>query len=201
MALGGYRVGSGRSKSGYYRGIYCGSTYELCWLIHAIDTNVKFSRFNSLLTDGSIKYIPDFILEDSKTIIELKGYEAQESVDRKTKLAESLGYSVIVLRKKDLQYAFDYVAQKFGTKQFYTLYDGYKPKYEYVCSTCCKTFRRDKKRKLDKVYCSRSCSMLGNKKIQSSTATSAERAKRFYYANRDRILAKRREIYRNKIMA
>ena len=43
--LGGYREGSGRSKSGYYNGIYCGSTYELCWVIYALDTQVKFDRF------------------------------------------------------------------------------------------------------------------------------------------------------------
>lgn len=29
MPIGGYRKGSGRSKHGYYKGIYCGSTYEL----------------------------------------------------------------------------------------------------------------------------------------------------------------------------
>src|SRR6516164_8460315 len=33
-AKGGIRIGSGRSKSGYYKGIYCGSTYELCWVIY-----------------------------------------------------------------------------------------------------------------------------------------------------------------------
>jgi hypothetical protein len=52
---GGYRIGSGRSKSGYYKGIYCGSTYELCWAIHALDHNIKFSRFDKKLEkDGVI---------------------------------------------------------------------------------------------------------------------------------------------------
>jgi len=31
QAVGGYREGSGHSYSGYYKGIYCGSTYELVW--------------------------------------------------------------------------------------------------------------------------------------------------------------------------
>ena len=42
---GGYRPGSGRAKTGYYKGIYCGSTYELAWVIYQIDNNKDFSRF------------------------------------------------------------------------------------------------------------------------------------------------------------
>lgn len=157
MPIGGYRRGSGRSKSGYYQGIYCGSTYELCWLIHALDKGIKFNRFEGVLTDGSLRYIPDFILDDGKTIIELKGYEPQESVDKKTKLAESLGYKVVVLRKDDLQPMFEYVANKFGTKQYHTLYDGYKPKYEYECSTCKTSFYKDKPKSTKEIFCSRIC--------------------------------------------
>lgn len=196
MALGGYRKGSGRSKSGYYKGIYCGSTYELCWMIHALDNDVKFSRFEGVITDGKLKYIPDFILDDSKTIIELKGYEPQESVDKKTRLAESLGYTVIVLRKNDLQDVFKYVEKKFKTKKFHTLYDGYKPNYEYECSQCgCKVLR-DKQSKKSLVLCSRRCSMQYNRLKQIPSVSSAsEKAKRFYYKNRDKVLARRRELY------
>lgn len=199
MPIGGYRRGSGRSKSGYYKGIYCGSTYELCWLIHALDTGIKFSRFEGVLTDGTLKYIPDFILEDGVTIVELKGYEKQESVDKKTKLAESLGYKVVVLRKDDLQPVFEYVTRKFGTKQYHTLYDGYKPKYEYKCSQCGSEITRDTKSKTSLVFCSRQCSALGNKqnKIFSQQKV-LDRATRFYKKNKDVILARRRELYKLK---
>lgn len=125
--VGGYRPGSGRSKHGYYKGIYCGSTYELCWVIYNLDHNTKFTRFPSYLEKDGLKYYPDFLLEDSKTIIETKGYESCVSVDRKTKLAESFGYKVIVLRKKELEPIFDYVTKKYKTKRFYTLYDNYTP--------------------------------------------------------------------------
>lgn len=198
MPMGGYRPGSGRSKSGYYKGIYCGSTYELCWLIYALDNGIKFSRFEGVLTDGTLKYIPDFILEDGKTIIELKGYENQESVDRKTKLAESFGYKVVVLRKDGLQPVFEYVANKFGTKQFHTLYDGYKPQYEYDCFHCNVKILRDKKSKKSVVFCSRKCSMLHNRLIQIATRTPSEKAKELYYKNKDKVLARRRELYKLK---
>ena len=116
--MGGYREGSGRSKSGYYKGLYCGSTYELCWAIYNIDHEIKFNRFPGKLEKDGITYYPDFLLSDGKTIIETKGYEKQESVDKKTKIAEFFGYTVIVLRKNDLQYAFDYVSQTYNTKKF-----------------------------------------------------------------------------------
>jgi len=160
---GGYRVGSGRSKSGYYKGIYCGSTYELCWVIHSLDHGVRFTRFESLLENDGLKYYPDFLLADGKTIIETKGFEKQESVDRKTALAESFGYTVKVLRKDDLQYAFDYVKEKYNTTEYQVLYDGYKPKYSYVCSCCSTEFSRDKKLKTDVVFCSRTCAGKGHK--------------------------------------
>jgi len=124
---GGYRLGSGRSKHGYYKGIYCGSTYELCWVIYSLDNGIKFRRFPSFLQRGNLKYYPDFLLEDNKTIVETKGYESVESVDKKTKLAESFGYKVNVLRKKDLEPIFEYVTKKYNTKKYYTLYDNYTP--------------------------------------------------------------------------
>ena len=154
---GGYRQGSGRSKSGYYKGIYCGSTYELCWVIHSLDHGIKFTRFPGCVEKDNIKYFPDFLLDDGKTIIETKGYEKQSSVDIKTSVAESFGYMVKVLRKDDLQYAFDYVYNTYNTKHYHTLYDEYKPKYNYVCSHCNTSFSKDKLLKSTEVFCSRVC--------------------------------------------
>lgn len=159
--LGGYRNHSGRSKSGYYKGIYCGSTYELCWVIYNLDHNIPFTRFEGMLVGNDIKYIPDFLLDDKKTIIEIKGYEFEDNVNKKTQLAESYGYKVIVLRKNDLKYMFNYVKINY-THDFKTLYDDYKPKYEYVCNHCGNTFHRDKKSKTEITFCSRQCSGKGH---------------------------------------
>lgn len=159
---GGCRLGSGRSKSGYYKGIYCGSTYELCWVIYNLDNGIKFSRFEGVLQNQDLKYYPDFLLDDNKTIIEIKGFEKQNLVERKTRLAESFGYDVKVLRREDLEFVFEYVKEQY-TNKFHTLYDGYKPKYTYVCSHCKNEFTRDKKLKTNVVFCSRQCSGLGHK--------------------------------------
>lgn len=155
---GGYRIGSGRSKHGYYKGIYCGSTYELCWVIYNLDHGIKFERFPTFLEKNGLKYYPDFLLDDKKTIIEIKGYESKESVNKKTKLAESFGYIVKVLRKNDLKYVFDYVKEKYNTSNFASLYDEYKPKYDYICTNCKNTFSKDRKLKTKNVFCCVKCS-------------------------------------------
>lgn len=97
------------------------------------------------------------MLSDGKTIVETKGYEKQEYVDKKTKVAESFGYSVKVLRKEDLQYAFDYVTQKYGTKKYFELYNGYRPKYKHLCDCCKVEFETDRKIKTETKFCSRIC--------------------------------------------
>jgi hypothetical protein len=178
-ARGGYRAGSGRSKSGYYNGIYCGSTYELCWVIHSLDHNISFTRFPNQLEQNGVKYYPDFLLSDGKTIIETKGYEKKESVDIKTKVAESHGYLVKVLRKDDLKYAFDYVSTAYSTKEFHTLYDGYKPKYNYVCNHCSSEFSRDKKLKTVEVFCSRVCTGKYRKLLRISSVTPIKMDRKF----------------------
>jgi hypothetical protein len=168
MARGGYREGSGRSKQGHYKGIYCGSTYELCWAIHALDHGIKFSRFPTKLEKDGVVYHPDFLLEDGKTIIEPKGYESSIKVEKKVQLAESLGYTVKVMKKDDLKYAFEYVTEKYNTKKFHTLYDGYKPKYNYVCAFCNQYFCRDNKlkRTAKEAFCSKSCA--GKKRLKEN---------------------------------
>lgn len=152
---GGYREGSGRAKTGYYNGIYCGSTYELVWVIYQIEHNLEFSRFPGMLEHGGVRYYPDFI--QNNKIIEIKGYEHQNSVDRKTAVANYHGYVVEVLRKHDLIKEFDYVESKYG-KDVKKLYDDYAPKYNYTCSCCGNLFTRDSLINTEKRYCSRSCS-------------------------------------------
>lgn len=155
---GGYREGSGRSKSGYYKGIYSGSTYELCWIIYNIDNNQSFTRFPGFLSDGKLKYYPDFLLSDNKTIVEIKGYEEREKVEAKIQLAKKFGYEIMVLYKKDLNEIFNHVEKTYKTKKFFTLYDNYKPKFDYICTNCSLSFKNERKIKTNETFCSRSCS-------------------------------------------
>ena len=154
---GGYRPGSGRAKTGYYKGIYCGSTYELVWVIHCIDNNIAFSRFDNLLEHNGVRYYPDFLIGND--IVEIKGYEKQDSVDKKTDVAKFHGYNVIILRKDDLQIQFDWVKTKYQFSDIVELYDDYKPKYTLVCGVCNKSvFTNSKERSRKQInFCSRQC--------------------------------------------
>ena len=122
VSSGGYREGSGRGKSGYYKGIYCQSTWELCWVIYNIDKQIKFQRFKGLIKDNNITYVPDFILDDG-TIIEIKGYEDPLKVKQKTDIAIKKGFKIKVLWGKDLKHIFCYINEKYKTTKYETLYD------------------------------------------------------------------------------
>lgn len=159
---GGYREGSGRAKTGYYKGIYCGSTYELAWVVYQIDHNIPFKRFDGVLEYAGKKYIPDF-LQDGK-IIELKGYESNESVLRKNEIARQCGYDVVVLRKDDLVKEFEWVKKNYQFKNIYELYDDYSPSHAYVCNGCGSEYLSDVKKTSKTNFCSKSCSLTSNRK-------------------------------------
>lgn len=118
---GGYREKSGRGKSGTYKGIFCNSTYELAWVIYRLDHDLPVKRFKGYLTDGVIKYYPDFIIDDN-TIIEIKGYHTPE-VDRKTQLAKDKGYNIQLLYRQDLHHCFDWIKTQYGIVKLEKMYE------------------------------------------------------------------------------
>lgn len=73
--IGGIREGSGRAKTGYYKGIYCGSTYELAFLIYHLDKGIPIQRcvrkFPYKWENKDHLYYPDF--EINGIIYEIKG--------------------------------------------------------------------------------------------------------------------------------
>lgn len=163
--IGGYRQGSGRSKSGHYKGIYCGSTYELAWIIYRLDHNLPVKRFDGyILYNDNRKYYPDFI--DGNCIIEIKGWLSKDTkilVQEKNNAAHAIGYDIKVLFKEDLQQEFSWVKEKYNTDKFYTLYDNNKPKFNYVCNHCNATFDREHPIKTEVKFCGRKCAGSGHK--------------------------------------
>lgn len=157
---GGIRENSGRSKSGYYHGIYCGSTYELVYVMYRIANKLPVNRYDGFIAYGNNKkYFPDFIEE--KCIIEIKGFET-ENVIEKTNACISQGYDIKVLYKKDIQYMFDWYNSVYGSQKIHEHYDSYKPAYTYICDYCNTAYSTDNKK--DGInYCSRKCSGYGVK--------------------------------------
>jgi len=118
---GGYRYGSGRGKHGRYQGHACDSTWELAWIIHAIENNIKFKRntkkFLYEWQGKTHKYIPDFDLGDH--YIEVKGWVTEQT---KAKLQAKLDKPVIIMGKKEIQPLLNELIAKHG-KDLTILYD------------------------------------------------------------------------------
>ena len=155
---GGYREGSGRSKSGWYKGYYCGSSYELAWIIYNIDHEIKFKRnyegFNYIFEGEEHKYYPDFIRGDA--YYEIKGFKRKND-DTKFKY---FPHELKVLLKKDLGDIFAYVRGTYGNN-FIELYEGnpYKQN-KNKCPICGKPAKY--------IYCSRKCSGIAVSKLKSN---------------------------------
>lgn len=145
---GGYREGSGRSKSGWYKGYFCGSSYELAWVIYNIDHSIEFKRnteaFNYIFEGEEHKYYPDFI--KGEVYYEIKGFKRKND-DAKFKY---FPHKLKVLFKKDLGEIFKYVKEKYGN-DFIKLYEGnpYNEK-KNICKICGEPAKN--------VYCSKKCS-------------------------------------------
>lgn len=122
---GGLRKGSGRGKKGYYKGYYCDSTYELAYIAYNLDHNIEFKRcprniyYIYQYKEKVYKYYPDFILPDG-SLIETKGYHS-EIVDLKINSVKDR--KITVLYEKDLNYAFNYLKDKYKITSLEQLYD------------------------------------------------------------------------------
>lgn len=168
---GGYRQGSSRGHHGYYKGIYCDSTYELAYLIYCLDHDINIKRCNDVFEyeyEGKThKYHPDFIVNGE--LIEIKGYHT-ELVDIKLEsIPDDIQYKI--LYKEDLKEIFKYVSETYNKRfrdkwnNFYELYDGYGPKYEYICNECGKVFQKDRIIKTETKFCCRSCACKYNQRL------------------------------------
>ena len=125
-SAGGIRKGSGRGKSGWYKGNWCDSTWELAWVIYNIENSIKFERNNTgfeYIYNGETKrYYPDFIIDNE--YYEIKGRRNYESLDDKNKAKiDTFNHGVLnVLYSKEIKQYIDYAILKYG-KNFYKLYE------------------------------------------------------------------------------
>lgn len=113
---------AGRGKHGKYQGIQCDSTWELAFLVYAIDHGYNIQRntkrFGYMWDGSEHSYFPDFYMPDSDTYIEIKGHEDEKAREKHRQFKDNL----IVLKKDDLKDVFAYISKTYGNNIEY-LYD------------------------------------------------------------------------------
>jgi hypothetical protein len=117
---GGYKKGSGRGKSGWYKGVWCDSSWELAFLIYHLDQNIPIRRFEGYFEyswEGKVhKYYPDF--QVGENIYELKGIPSERELE-KIKQAPK---KIIMITEDNMKPYLNYVKEKYGVK-FISLYE------------------------------------------------------------------------------
>jgi len=116
---GGLREGSGRGKKGWYKGIFCDSSWELAFVIYHIDHNIPIKRCEEKrpyeYKGRTHYYIPDFIVNDK--IIEIKGFNTEQ-----WQIKMLNNKDVTVLYEEDMKPYFEYVENKYG-KNYIEMYE------------------------------------------------------------------------------
>lgn len=119
--LGQYRRGSGRGKQGRYNGVWCDSSYELAFVIYALDHGFPFERnqqsFAYVFEGRQRTWIPDFRLLGG-TYLEIKGYVTNLV---RAKFA-AFPHPLIVVERENMKFIFDYVISTYG-RNFVSLYE------------------------------------------------------------------------------
>ena len=116
--MGGLRKGAGRGNSGWYKGYWCDSSWELAWVMYHIDSQIEFTRntapYKYIFNDRTFNFFPDFIIDGQ--LIEIKGYLDDKN---RAKIQSVSGLKLIL--KEDIKPYIEYAERKYGkdfTKQY-----------------------------------------------------------------------------------
>ena len=119
VKCGGYKEKCGRGKHGWYKGIWCDSSWELAFVIYHLENNLFIKRCNEFRTykykDKTYKYYPDFITDEG--IFEIKGY-----CDEISQTKHNQHPDIKMIYFDDMKIYLNYVIKKYG-RNFIRLYD------------------------------------------------------------------------------
>lgn len=108
---GGYRIGSGHGKQGWYKGIHCDSSWELAFVIYCFDKGFNIERCKEgrkyIYNGIEHTYFPDFIVNGQ--IVEIKGYSTEQ-----WKSKEIQNPDIKVIYKDEIKKYLDYVINRYG---------------------------------------------------------------------------------------
>ena len=112
----------GKFKYGWFKGIWCDSSWELAYLLYCLDHDIKIERNKkgfSYFWQGSVhSYFPDFYLPATDQYVEIKGYKSNKDEEKIIQFKEHL----LVIGAVEIQPILTYVQQRYG-KDFIKLYE------------------------------------------------------------------------------
>lgn len=124
---GGLRKGAGRGIKGYYKGLYCMSTWELAWVVYQLEhgnTPIQCKeKFSYVLNDKEHYYTPDFILNG--IYYEIKNWHRPDT-DAKIKQFPTDKVLILIEGQEQNSLYLNYVINKYGEKFWEILYENYK---------------------------------------------------------------------------
>jgi hypothetical protein len=120
---GGIKMGSSRSKHGWYNGYWCDSSYELAFVIYNLENGIDFERnhigFEYEFEGVKRLFYPDFIING--VYFEIKNYRS----DITNAKLKNFPHKISVLYKEDMIPYLEYAKSKYG-KRFTELYQPHK---------------------------------------------------------------------------
>ena len=120
--IGGYRKNAGRGKRGYYKGLYCMSSWELAWVVYQLEHGNEVQqcteRFEYIMNGEVHHYTPDFKIGD--IYIEIKNWHRPDT-DFKIKSFPKEKMLILIEGKENNKYI-NYVTEKYGKNFCNVLY-------------------------------------------------------------------------------
>ena len=121
------------SYSGYYKGIFCASTWELAYYLYCINENINIVRckdYFSYILNGEVhRYLPDWYLPDLDKYIEIKGkiltnkIYKKEVVKAKAEAMKKYNLNYEIIDDAKINFYLKYCKDKYNTEKLQTLYD------------------------------------------------------------------------------
>lgn len=153
---GGMRLGAGATRSGWFRGIWCDSSYELAFAIFCLDQGMAVERNTDSWAYVDIKgdakrYYPDFRVNG--VLHEIKGIERPNDPLKLACVSEPLVY---LKGEAGNAEHLDYVCLKYKVTRatLHSLYDESRHVFQHACDFCSAPFHSLRS---NSVYCSRRC--------------------------------------------
>lgn len=117
---GGYRRKAGRGKRGYYKGLYCMSTWELAWVVYQLEHNKKVEQckeqFEYTMNNEIHHYTPDFIIDG--IYYEIKNWHRPDTDFKISQFPKDK--TLILIEGEENGKYLNYAIEKYG-KNFYDI--------------------------------------------------------------------------------